>query len=147
MSRAGDPLFLTSPSRTKRKSRVAHLRLPASYTLTVGKINVIGESGAGTVAQAGAGVLKFGALTVDTGTRLAVTGGTVAATGPTLPVTFSEPIPYGVTVVGDFSGTASGLDLTGVTLLLYGSEGRLRYDATKDWLQIGRSSGARMILK
>ena len=118
-----------------------------AYTLTVDKINVIGESGAGTVVQAGAGMLKFGALSVDIGTRLVVIGGNAAVSDSVLEVTISESIPYGVVVVGDFSETTSGLSLSGVSLQLFGSTGNLRYDAAKDWLQIGRSSGALMILK
>jgi hypothetical protein len=118
--------------------------MPA-YTLTVDQINVVGGTGAGTVALGGEGVLRFGALSVDLGTRLAVAGA-AAPSVSVLPVTVSAPVPYGVTVVGDFTATP-GLDLSGVTLQLLGSEGNLRYNADARLLQIGRSSGAVMLLK
>jgi autotransporter-associated beta strand protein len=116
-----------------------------AYTLTVDKVNIVGASGAGTVAMGGNGVLRFGALSVDIGTRFAVTGA-VALSAPMLSVTVTSPVPYGIMVVGDFSQTG-GLDLSGRSLRLLGSEGNLRYVAESRVLQIGRSSGMMILLR
>ncbi|MDR2849909.1 MAG: hypothetical protein LBW77_05125 [Verrucomicrobiota bacterium] len=116
-----------------------------AYTLTVDHIRVIGASGAGTLSLSG-GALRFGALSVDLGTRLAVTGSSAALSTPVLPVAISAPVPYGVTVVGDFS-QSGGLNLSGAALQLSGSDGILRYNATTRHLQIGRSSGTLLLLR
>jgi hypothetical protein len=115
-----------------------------AYSLTVDTVAVTNAPGAGTVAFTGPGTLKITDLTVETGAYLAVTG-SVAAAGSALNVTVSEEVPFGTTVVGDFTGTAAGLDLTGVSQTLTGSEGILRYDNKR--LFIGRSSGTVLMLK
>lgn len=115
-----------------------------AYSLTVDTVAVTNAPGAGTVAFTGPGTLKITDLTVETGAYLAVTG-SVAAAGSALNVTVSEEVPFGTTVVGDFTGTAAGLDLTGVSQTLTGSEGILRYGDKR--LYIGRSSGTVLMLK
>ena len=63
--------------------------------------------------------------------------------GSALNVAVSQEVPFGQTVVGDFTAT-DGLDLTGVTQTLAGSDGRLQYRSKL--LFIGRSSGTILIL-
>jgi len=114
-----------------------------AYSLTVDTVAVTHAPGAGTVAFSGPGTLKITDLAVETGAYLAVTGG-VAAAGGALNVTVSREVPFGQTVVGDFTGTP-GLDLSGVAQTLTGSEGRLSYRDKR--LYIGLSSGTVLLLK
>lgn len=68
----------------------------------------------------------------------------VACAASALTVTVPEEIPYGITVVGDFTET-DGLDLSGVTLVSTRPEAVLRY---KDkLLYFARSTGTVMLLK
>ncbi len=121
---------------------VADVADTPAYTLTVDTTVITNAPGAGTVAFTGPGKLKLTDLWVDTGSRLAVSG-SVAVAGSALNVAVSQEVPFGQTVVGDFTAT-DGLDLTGVTQTLAGSDGRLQY--RNKLLFIGRSSGTILIL-
>jgi hypothetical protein len=122
---------------------VARAEDTPAYSVAFSEIEVVNGPGAGTVAFTGPGTLKMTDLWIDTGSRLAVTG-SVACAGSALTVDMPEEIPYGVTVVGDFTGT-EGLNLSGVTLVSARPEGSLRY---KDkLLYFARSSGSLIMLK
>jgi hypothetical protein len=114
-----------------------------AYTLAVDAIAVTNGPGVGTVAFAGPGTLRMKDLWIDTGAKLAVTGG-VACAGSTLTVTVPQEVPYGVTVVGDFTATA-GLNTEGVALVAVGTEGDLRY--RNRLLYLARSNGTMLLLR
>lgn len=114
-----------------------------AYTVAVDTVAVTNGPGVGTVTLAGAGVLKLTDLWIDTGTKLAVTGG-VACAGSALTVTVPQEIPYGLTVVGDFTAT-DGLDTGGVTLTAAGTDGDLRY--RNKLLYLARSNGTMIFLR
>ena len=122
---------------------VAEIGDTPAYTLTVDTTAITNAPGAGTVAFVGPGTLKITDLWADTGAQLAVSGGVAIAAG-VLNVTVPEEVPFGQTIIGDFTAT-DGLDLTGVTQTLSGSEGRLQYRNKR--LYIGRSSGTVMMLR
>jgi len=114
-----------------------------AYSLTVDAIAVTNGPGVGTVSFAGPGTLRMTDLWIDTGARLAVTGG-VACAGSALTVTVPQEVPYGVTVVGDFTATA-GLNTEGVALAAAGTASDLRY--RNKLLYLARSNGTMLLLR
>jgi autotransporter-associated beta strand protein len=114
-----------------------------AYSLTVNTVAVTNGPGIGTVSFAGSGTLRMTDLWIDTGAKLAVTGG-VACAGSALTVTMPSEVPYGITVVADFTGT-DGLDVNGITLTSARPEADLRY--RNKLLYLARSNGSMLILR
>lgn len=133
----------TIPRRLPNAMLVADAADAPAYTLTVDTIAVTNGPGVGTVSFAGPGTLRMTDLWVDTGAKLAVTGG-VACAGSTLTVKVPQEVPYGVTVVGNFTATA-GLNTEGVTLAAVGTAGKLRY--RNKLLYVSRNNGTMMLLR
>ena len=134
----------TASQRLPNAMLVAEAADTPAYTLTADAVRVVNGPGAGTVAFSGPGTLGLGgSLWVENGARLAVTG-QVAVAGSALTVEVPAEVPYGVTVVGDFTGT-DGLDLSGKTLALSGSDGTLRY--REKTLYIVRNTGTHIMLR
>ncbi len=116
---------------------------PMAYTLAADAVSVINAPGAGTVDMNAGGTLTFPALAVELASHLAVEGAAAVA-GTTLAVTIDQEVGPVKELVGDFTA-ADGLDLTGVTLTLTGSEGSLLYKESK--LYIFKAEGTLLLLK
>ena len=140
---------ITYPGETSSQVLPNSILIPDSgdgydYTLAAASVSVINAPGAGTVATGGDGTLTFPDLSVELDSNLAVEGA-AAVDGTTLDITIDQEIPDGRTLVGDFTGATGGLDLSGVTMTLTGSEGELYY--TGDKLYIRKSGGTILILR
>jgi len=114
-----------------------------SYSVTANTLVVTNAPGNAAIAFNGPGTLRISNLWFQNGSVLTVTG-KVAVAGSELKVTVPQQIPYGATLVGDFTAT-DGLDLTGVTLTAAGTEGSLKYRDKR--LYLVRNNGTLLIMR